>query len=138
MSFDRRDDFWDIDKLAPAVKKSHPRFKTEKETALFEIAGEAKEEENRITVLGRKNAAEEISYAPLSNPLIKKIIVRSFKGGYDFYESFRKSALLYYDVVAKEAPFVPFYSYMPQYSQMSQEQKDYYFYLRSEIRRGNY
>ncbi len=135
---DHRDDFWDIAKLSPGVKKSQPRFKTEGDTVSFEIKGDEKSEECRITVLGRNATAEESTYVPLSNPLIRKVTVRRFKGGYDFYESFRKAALLYYDVAAEPAPFVSFYSYMPQYSQMNAEQKSYYFYLRSEIRRGNY
>ncbi len=138
MAFENRDDFWDIEKLAPNAKKPQPRFKTENATVSVDIPGNAKPEENRITVLGRSATAEESSYAPLSNPLIRKISVRRFKGGYDFYDSFRKAALLYYDVAAEPAPFVSFYSYMPQYSQMNAEQKSYYFYLRSEIRRGNY
>ena len=100
-----RDDFWDISKLAPGAKKPQPRFKTEQATVAYEIAGDAKPEENRITVLSRAAEAEESSYAPLSNPLISKITVRRIKGGYDFYESFRKAALLYYDVAGESAPF---------------------------------
>lgn len=138
MSFESRDDFWNIEKLVPAAKKQHPRFKTEKETAIFEIKGEEKSKDNQITLLRTKKSLEESSYVPLCNPLIQKITVRSIKGGYDFYESFRKCALLYYDVVAQPSSFVAFYSYMPQYSQMTEEQKNYYFYLRSEIRKGNY
>lgn len=138
MANDQRDEFWNIEKLAPNAKKSHPPFKTERATTLYEIAGDAKAEDNRITVLGKGSVAEESTYVPLSNPLICKVTVRRFRGGYDFYESFRKAALLYYDVAAEPAPYASFYSYMPQYSQMNAEQKSYYFYLRSEIRRGNY
>ena len=138
MAQDRRDDFWDISKLSPGAKKPPPRFKTERETVVYEVSGDETPKENKITLLGKAQAAEESTYVPLSNPLIRKVTVRRFKGGYDFYESFRKAALLYYDVATEVAPFVPFYSYMPQYAQMNAEQKSYYFYLRSEIRSGNY
>lgn len=138
MAQDRRDDFWDISKLAPGAKKPQPRFKTERETVSFEIAGDAAHNENRITLLGRGAKMEESNYVPTSNPLIRKVTVRRMQGGYDFYESFKKAALLYYDVAAEPSPFTSFYSYMPQYSQMNAEQKSYYFYLRSEIRKGNY
>ena len=138
MAQDRRDDFWDISKLSPGAKKPLPRFKTERETVVYEVSGDETPKENKITLLGKAQAAEESTYVPLSNPLIRKVTVRRFKGGYDFYESFRKAALLYYDVATEVAPFVPFYSYMPQYAQMNAEQKSYYFYLRSEIRSGNY
>lgn len=138
MAFDRRDDFWDIDKLVPNAKKPHPRFRTERQTKGVEIEGDGVSGESKLTLSLRGGESEESTYVPLSNPLIRKVTVRRFKGGYDFYESFRKAALLYYDVVAEPSPFVSFYSYMPQYSQMSREQKNYYFYLRSEIRRGNY
>jgi hypothetical protein len=138
MAFDRRDDFWDIDKLAPNAKKPHPRFSSERQTREVEVAGDGVSGDSKLTLTLRGGESEESTYVPLSNPLIRKVTVRRFKGGYDFYKSFRKAALLYYDVAAEPSPFVPFYSYMPQYSQMSREQKNYYFYLRSEIRKGNY
>ncbi len=138
MAFDRRDDFWDVDKLAPNAKKPHPRFSTERQTKEVDIAGDGTSGDSKLTLSLRGGESEESTYVPLSNPLIRKVTVRRFKGGYDFYESFRKAALLYYDVAAEPSPFVSFYSYMPQYSQMSREQKNYYFYLRSEIRKGNY
>ncbi len=138
MAFDKRDDFWDIEKLSPNAKKLYPRFSTERQTKEVEIKGGDVSGDSRLTLPFRAGESEESTYVPLSNPLIRKVTVRRFKGGYDFYESFRKAALLYYDVAAEPSPFVPFYSYMPQYSQMSREQKNYYFYLRSEIRKGNY
>ena len=138
MGNSHRDDFWDISKLSPSAKKPQPRFKTERETVAYEVSGEEKSQESKLTLLGRGATAEDSTYAPLSNPLIRKVTIRRFIGGYDFYESFRKAALLYYDVIAEPSPFVSFYSYMPQYSQMNAEQKSYYFYLRSQIRCGNY
>ena len=125
MENSHRDDFWDISKLAPGAKKPQPRFKTERETVAYEVSGDEKAQESKITLLGRGATAEESTYAPLSNPLIRKVTIRRFVGGYDFYESFRKAALLYYDVAAEPSPFVSFYSYMPQYSQMNAEQKSY-------------
>lgn len=138
MDQSHRDDFWDISKLSPNAKKVQPRFKTDRETVSYEISGDEKAQESKITLLGRGATAEESTYVPLTNPLIRKVTIRRFVGGYDFYESFRKAALLYYDVAAETSPFVPFYSYMPQYAQMNTEQKSYYFYLRSQIRCGNY
>lgn len=38
----------------------------------------------------------------------------------------------------KECPFVPFMMYYSSYDDMNKQQKDYYFYWRSEIRRGVY
>ena len=65
MANDQRDEFWNIEKLAPNAKKSHPPFKTERATTLYEIAGDAKAEDNRITVLGKGSVAEESTYVPL-------------------------------------------------------------------------
>ena len=138
MAYDKRDDFWDIEKLSPNAKKPYPRFSTERQTSEVQIKGDTTAEDSRLTLPYQGGEKEESSYVPLSNPLIRRVTVRRFKGGYDFYESFRKAALLYYDVAAEPAPFVSFYSYMPQYSQMSREQKNYYFYLRSRIRSGDY
>lgn len=52
----------------------------------------------------------------------------------DFFEDIKK----YADKKGAEAIFVPFMSYWPSYQSMSDPQRKWYFYWRSEIRKNNY
>lgn len=137
------DDFWD---LAPRTKKreepSMRPFATK--SAVVEVSddtvamGKSATDEVPLSAFAGERSYEEREYEPKNNPLIRRVRIRHFNDRYDFYDGFRKSALLYYEVRGSACDFVPFYSYMPQYTQMNDSQKAYYFYLRDEIRRGVY
>ncbi len=141
---DERDSFWDIEKLVPKKKTVISPFSTNRSVAVeVQVKGDEKptytKEDRQLTKsVSPKAFAEGEEYYPDWNPLIKRVIVSKFNDKYDFYDSFRKSAILYYDVPGVKSPFVKFYSYMPQYSQMNSAQKNYYFYWRSELRAGRY
>lgn len=150
-----KDDFWDIEKLLPpkngAQKKQQPdrsgifRAPT---PVLFtdevELGGQTNASEQGILTLPSSNDAkpndyaEDLSYRPTWNPLIRRITVKRRRDRYDFYDGFRKAAILYYDVPGSKCDFLPFYSYMPQYAQMNRDQRAYYFYFRSEVREGRF
>ena len=143
MAFDSRDmdDFWNIDMLIPKKKKKLSPFATGPVTAGYEISGEATRDdsaERKLTLVRGVGEEERESYAPDGYGLIRRITVTRLGDRYDFYESFRRAALLYFDRGGARCDFAPFYSYMPQYSQLSFEQRDYYFYFRECIRRGEY
>lgn len=139
-----KDDFWDVEKLVPRGRGTTSRFSTRPQVTEFTDGVEEKPsgvtppDERRLTL--PRGTAEETTetYTPARHSLIRRITVRRSQGGFDFYDRFRKAALLYYDVVGEEADFVPFYSYMPQYTQLTRPQKDYYFWFRHELRRGEY
>ena len=137
-----KDEFWDLSKLVPK-KKLHPTlFATTEPTVSYQAPGDEENStelsERRLTVTEGKRSYTEHSYTPKDNPLIRKITIRKEADRYDFYDSFRRAALLYYDVPGNKCEFVSFYSYMPQYSQMTKEQRAYYFYWRSEARQGRF
>ena len=141
-----RDDFWDIDKLIPKKKTTLNTFKTKPTVVEYQPTDGASETEADIPdgrinfekhALSAKDGGEE-SYEPCDNGLIKKVTIKHSTDKYDFYGSFRKAALLYYDYKTDKCEYTPFFSYMPQYSQMNAEQRKYYFYWRSEIRRGKF
>ena len=144
-SHSERDDFWDIDKLVPKKKTVLNQFATKPHTALYELPEKNDTEgdgaHRRLTPersVSDSSFVDEESYVPDWNPLIKKVSIKRSNDKYDFYGNFRKAALLYYDYKTNKCDYTPFFSYMPQYSQMSTEQKNYYFYWRSELRRGKY
>ena len=138
-----KDDFWDVSKLVPK-KAAHPsgaslsRFSSGAVCSSYTVEGGTAEKngENRLSFSGyeKKTVACDEVYTPEWNPLIRSVTVRHTRDSYDFYGSFRKAALLYFEVPSAKCDFVPFYSYMPQYAQMNAAQKAYYFYFRSEVR----
>ena len=135
-----KDDFWDIQKLMPTRKQNstqkpiyRPDIVTPKEHS---IPGNSADGENSKLTL-TSNEKKTVTYLP-HNRFVKKITVTDYPAGFDFHGAFRNAALLYFDFKAPKCDFVGFYSYMPQYIQLNTEQKAFYFYFRSEVRRKNY
>ncbi len=140
-----KDDFWDIEKLIPAKKSSSSVFSTRAKSAevILESHGNDNSSENRKINFGLYATASvgerrEKIYFPQKNRLIQSVKIIPCIDKYDFYDTFRKGALIYFDYNVPKCDFVPFYSFKPQYSQMNTEQKRYYFYWRGQLRRGNY
>lgn len=136
------DDFWDLSARVSTSKEnsSHP-FSTSQLSVVVEDGVQTEKsaiDATPLTCFSESRSFTEDFYIPTDAPLIHKVTIRHFNDRYDFYDGFRKSAMLYYDVRGTKCDFVPFYSYMPQYTQMNKSQMAYYFYLRDEIRRGNY
>ncbi len=142
MAFENeKDEFWDLSRIVPK-KKPLSKFATESPVRDYSLPGTETQdscEERRLTFPDASiTSCEEEIYVPSWSRLIKSVTIRRKNDKYDFYDSFRKSAILYFDVTADKCDFAQFYSYMPQYSQLKDSQKSYYFYWRSEMRRGKY
>ena len=143
VAFDSKDfdDFWNIESLVPKKKKQTYPFATGPHTTVVELDGEKPQdakERTTLTELGGMRATEDDTYVPEGCGLIRRVTVRHLRDRYDFYENFRRAALLYFDCKGESCDFVPFYSYLPQYSQLSLEQRSYYLYFRECIRCGKY
>ncbi len=145
-----KDDFWDIEKLLPKKKHSTlSSFATKPMTAEHTVAvpesapqEEAvrySEEEKKLSYRGMPEVSDNnsVTFYP-ENSLIKSITVRKYNEKYDFYDSFRRAAILYFDCPGEKCEFAQFFSYLPQYSQLTRAQKDYYFYWRSEMRHASF
>ncbi len=140
------DDFWSIDKLLPKKKSSLTQFSTSEKTVSVYVEGEdggGNKSENKLNFdlykSGENTAVSaERSYHPEGSYLIKEVRIIPSLDKYDFYDTFRKAALIYFDYRSGRCDFTPFYSYKPQYSQMNTAQKKYYFYWRDEIRKKKY
>ncbi len=137
------DSFWDIEKLLPAKKTSKlSSFSTKEKTVTHTIPGEENQggfSNRRLTITEKntENAKPERVYYP-SGKLIKKVIVTHNPDKFDFHANFKKAAELYFDFVGTECEYAPFYSFMPQYTQLSLPQKNYYFYWRTMLRCGKF
>ncbi len=138
------DSFWDIDKLVPKKKTTSNPFVSasavrEHNLADGDVSSVSKSDTKLTFSSMRTSGKEEITeYAPEGDGLIRRVTLKRYIDKFDFYGNFRKTALIYYDYKTQKCDFTPFYSYMPQYTQLNAQQKAYYFYWRDEIRRGKY
>ena len=133
---DKHDDFWDISKLVP--KRSKPtvgQFHTEPKVVDVVIDGGESTDSTRAISFDsyRQTAApdavkEPVTYTPAGHSLIRSVTIKPSIDRFDFYDTFRKAALIYYEYKCPRCDFAPFYSYKPQYAQMNSEQKKYYFF----------
>ncbi|MGI6202156.1 MAG: TerB N-terminal domain-containing protein [Eubacteriales bacterium] len=85
-----------------------------------------------------QNSEPYLCYTPDDNKLISEVRVSNWPSPYTFYERFRSDARRYLDFPAQECPPAPFFSFMPQYVQLSADQLAWYFYWRSLVREGKY
>lgn len=134
------DDFWNVDMLIPKKKKQLSPFATRDMTTLCKIGDEEKpkQDSSRTALSFDHSVGESESYAPDGYGLVRRVTITRMLDKYDFYDNFRKAAELCFDRRGERCDFAPFYSYMPQYSQLSAEQRNYYFYFRECVRRGEY
>ena len=143
-----RDDFWDIDKLVPKKMAPLTTFSTKEKLVDVEISTpESETQDTADNAAARKltppaptaktQESREVVYTPASG-LLKRVSIRHTPDKYDFHANFVKAAELYFDFKTNPCDFAPYYSYMPQYTQLNQAQKNYYFYWRSMVRRKKY
>lgn len=153
---DRIDDFWNIDSLVP--KRRAPSAFDDKHTQATEI--EIPVPENSVpresisekipessTVIKRyihphseeseKKKEPDLEYSP-EKSLIHTVRLYSWSTAYPYYEQFRKAAVFYYNKTVQTAAHEPYFSYMPQYSQLNDKQLCFYLWFRSEVRAGRY
>ena len=87
---------------------------------------------------GKAAASDPLySYDP-GLPLINSVSVYRWGTEYSYYDGFLSAAERLKNLTSDCESYVPFFSYMPQYSQMNAEQLGYYLKLRSEISEGRF
>lgn len=141
------DSFWAIDKLLP--KKEKPRVvRPVPDTSAVEITiGQLTENngskltqkpsDTQAPTVKRTEPTPETVYSPVSL-LIDKVKIYRWKNNYNYYEDFRKDALRFYKSTAQECKRVPYFSYVPQYVQLSREQLSWYLFWRDRVRHGEF
>ena len=139
----KQDEFWDISRLVPRRPAAARPFSQGPQMAEVTSApkaptADASAAERRITPPPKPTETTERVYTPEGNSLIRSVTVRRTTGGYSFFEQFRMDARRLFDKVGSACRYVPFFSWAPQYSQLSEAQRDYYFYFRAEVRAGRY
>ena len=141
----RQDEFWDISRLVPRRPAATRPFSQGPQMTEVTApapasakAPDAPAEERRITPPPKPTETTERVYTPEGNSLLRSVTVRRTQGAYSFFEQFRIDAHRLFNIEGRACKYVPFFSWAPQYSQLSEPQRDYYFYLRTEVRAGRY
>ena len=163
-SVNERDDFWDIDMLIPkrtAVPRRAPgatdteeisfSFQHMENDAVVRDAPLTQKPSDAHVIVrhaipqhGYTDPAEEVHRTPTvaydnAQSLIHRVEIYPWSSKYHYYRDFCTDAARYIraDEPADEVPYVSFFSYVPQYSQLRKDQLRYYLYWRREFRKGN-
>ena len=133
------DSFWDFTKLVP--KKPRPTlmdFAPAAQPVDFHAAGgeESPAAKEARTLHYQTKTGETVTYTPADNILISRVTLENERSEYNFYHRFAEDAEALFDAEGPEVPYTPFYSYMPQYSQMNRAQSAYYLFWRGELLTG--
>ena len=105
-----------------------------------------RDENRRIRELPLKMRAQQnepkilepyLVYEPDSS-IIKRVSVSKWQTRYNFYEKFASDAARLWNRTSGECDNVPFFSYIPQYNQLSYTQLKWYLCWREKVRNGVY
>ena len=145
---DELDAFWDIGGLLPAKRAAVQRKSgaTDAVEVQFERAKPQPENAQAKLTRTRPVRADATSVhttaAPTPAPekvyemqsgLVHRVSIYPWKSGYTYYEKFCRDGEYLRRIKGKEAPHVGFFSYMPQYGQMTKAQLAYYLWWRENI-----
>lgn len=69
---------------------------------------------------------------------IEQVTISDWPIRYEFYNKFVHDAKKYWGMKGSKCPHQQFFSYMPQYEQMSDDQRESYLYWRHQVQNGSY
>ncbi|MBE6697121.1 MAG: hypothetical protein E7581_01210 [Ruminococcaceae bacterium] len=138
------DAFWDIDGLMPAKRPAVQRRPGAIDAVEIEVPSAKPPRDQSDTKLSKsvpakRTPAPEAPVVPdavweMQGGLVHRVTVYPWKSGYTYYEKFCRDGEYLRRIKGKEAPHVGFFSYMPQYGQMTKPQLAYYLWWRENIR----
>lgn len=139
------DAFWDIEDLIPQRPKKNIAKPVHMDLSAEEIILNPEKEKTGEPIPSRKERLvpkeEKLKvireYFP-KDSLIQSVRVLPWPTVFEFYTKFRKDALRYFGLTHEPCEYVYFFSYMPQYEQMTVSQMSYYLYWRTEARKENF
>ena len=137
------DAFWDIEDLIPARSKKAVFRREFSDTEAIEVPldNTTHEDGEKIpsrVITERKPSTNGVLREYSGNGLITYVKIFSWPTVFEFYTKFRKDASRYMTLTHEPCEYVYFFSYMPQYEQMTVSQMSYYLYWRDEARKENY
>ena len=140
---DELDAFWDIDGLMPAKRPAVQRRPGATDAVEIEVPSTRPQKDTSDaklshTVPAKRTPAPDAPIEPeavfdMQSGLVHRVVVYPWKSGYTYYEKFCRDGEYLRRIKGKEAPHVGFFSYMPQYGQMTKAQLAYYLWWRENI-----
>lgn len=145
---DELDAFWDIDGLLPTKRTAVQRKAGATDAVEVQFERATPQPENAQAKLTRHPAGARTpdaapprtSAAPVpekvyerQSGLVHRVSIYPWRSGYTYYEKFCRDGEYLRTIKGKEAPHVGFFSYMPQYGQMTKAQLAYYLWWRENI-----
>lgn len=137
---DNRDDFWDIDMLVPKKKRalpfSHDISAVELEIPPSNNMSQPSQENNKLTTSSASapNVLVPDCEYEIKSGLVRRVKISKWSANYSFYEQFRTDAQNLHYANAKKVEYQPFFSYTPQYKQLSRGQLEWYLWWRENLR----
>ena len=145
-----KDDFWDISSLVPPRPKAIKKPPVTRDTSAVEILSAPRDEakpyrvedavltEHYVRPPTREAKPTPLSVYTPTDSLLHEVRVYAWGQRYEYYERFRAHARGLYKKEGEACECVPFFSYMPQYEQMSTAQLAYYLWWRTNFRKQVY
>ena len=94
---------------------------------------------NLVTASALKNSPSEKQTRDYSHsPLLYRVCVYPWPQKYNYYQRFCYDAERFFAVRGQECPRMDYFSYIPQYAQLSVDQMRWYLWFRERVRRGEY
>lgn len=146
------DDFWDISQIVPIKRKIDTAKRHVSAVEITDEADTPSEQNSQLaisdTVIRRfipPHSANEqdiklqelCTYVP-QNSLIHKVTLYKQPTSYSFYEEFCNTARKLWYVQGEKCDYADYFSYSPQYDQLSRAQMSYYLWWRDNVRRNVY
>ncbi|MBQ3483638.1 MAG: TerB N-terminal domain-containing protein [Clostridia bacterium] len=142
------DDFWDLSSLVPPRKKASVTVPAQ-DTAATQITLVPPQPKEPIADQPltehyifphtaeelRERPEPDARYVP-AGPLLHEVRIYRWPSEYAYYEQFCRHAARLHAREGTPCAEVDFFSYMPQYTQLSREQLDYYLWWRTNFREG--
>lgn len=133
-----------VEITAPPRPATSPKASTAPVTVMSAtgtvMAGDVPLPERYVSAVAESAAKEapvpEARYTPAGS-LLFEVRVFPHKNEYTYYTEFCRHAKKLAAIEGRECPHVPFFSYMPQYSQLTRPQLAFYLWWRTCFRRGS-
>ena len=136
------DAFWDIEDLIPNRPKKTACNREFSDVSATEIVLDAQGQSGEVKIpprmIGEKRTSPKVLREYDGSALISNVKIFAWPTVFEFYTKFCKDAARYFSLTHEPCEYVYFFSYMPQYEQMTVSQMSYYLYWRDEVRKGNY
>ncbi len=136
------DAFWDIEDMLPKRTKKEAVRRMTADTSAVEIALENESAQTEIAIPPKPKPSDpqpmQTRRYTKETGLIRNVLIKPWPAIFGFYEKFKKDALRNFNRTHEPCEYVYFFSYMPQYEQMTVSQMAYYLYWRGEIRKNIY